>query len=54
MGRYAAAVRSVKFKEASYGGQDVRISTDFGVNQAHRVSERVDRPKNADSRFGCY
>jgi hypothetical protein len=39
---YAAADRSVKFRQASHGGQDVHISTDFGVNQAHRISARVD------------
>jgi hypothetical protein len=30
---YAPADRAVKFRQASYGGQDVRISTDFGLTR---------------------
>src|SRR6202035_1934081 len=36
--------RFAKFRQASHGGQDVHISTDFWVNRAHRIS----------SRFGYY
>ncbi len=28
----------MKLREASHGGQDVQISTDFGINQVHRIS----------------